>query len=121
MLPAMTRESVNAICAVLPGSELSDPWGGGHCCWKIGGKMYASVGALNAGVSFKCADDDTARMLIELGRFEKAPYLPRGGWVFARWGSIEEDELRERLAASYARVRASLSRRLQASLPDHRR
>ena len=75
----MNREDVNTICASLPGAEVSDPWGGGHDCWKIGGKTFALMGTMNEGVSFKCVDDETARMLIDVGRFQKAPYLPRGG------------------------------------------
>ncbi|HEU0221918.1 MAG TPA: MmcQ/YjbR family DNA-binding protein [Paracoccaceae bacterium] len=112
----MTRDEVNAFCAALPGSELSDPWGGGHDCWKVGGKMYALMGAMNAGVSLKCADDETARLLIELGRAEKAPYLTRGGWILVPWGRMPDEELRERLATSYRTVRQGLPRRVQAAL-----
>ena len=42
----MSREYVNSICAELPGAELSDPWGGGHDAWKVGGKMFACVGSV---------------------------------------------------------------------------
>ena len=42
----MSRDLVNAICAGLPGAEVSDPWGGGHDCWKVGGKMFAVTGAV---------------------------------------------------------------------------
>jgi hypothetical protein len=37
----MSRELVNAICRTFPGAEMSDPWGGGHDAWKVGGKMFA--------------------------------------------------------------------------------
>ncbi len=37
----MTRDEINALCATLPGAENSDPWGGGHDAWKVGGKMFA--------------------------------------------------------------------------------
>ena len=37
----MSREIVNAICRAFPGAEVSDPWGGGHDAWKVGGKMFA--------------------------------------------------------------------------------
>ena len=33
----MSRELVNAICEKLPGAEVSDPWGGDHDAWKVGG------------------------------------------------------------------------------------
>ena len=112
----MRREEINEHCAGLPGAEWSDPWGGGHDCWKVGGKMFAVTGSVNEGISFKCPDDDGARMLIETGRAERAPYLPRGGWVFVRWGTMEGDELRERLTASYLTVRRKLTKRVQAAL-----
>jgi predicted DNA-binding protein (MmcQ/YjbR family) len=112
----MTRDDVNAHCATLPGAELSDPWGGGHDVWKVAGKMFASMGAMNTGVSIKCADPSEAAMLIDLGRAEPAPYLTRGGWVLVRWGTMDRDELRARLTRSYLTVRRGLPKRIQASL-----
>ena len=113
----MTRNLVNSHCATLPGATVDDPWGGGHDCWKVCEKMFANVGALGQGVIFKCPDIDTAAMLIDLGRAEKAPYMPRGGWVMARWGAMDEAELKERLTRSYLVVRCSLTKKLQATLP----
>jgi predicted DNA-binding protein (MmcQ/YjbR family) len=46
----MSRELVNQTCAAFPGAEVSDPWGGGHDAWKVGGKMFASIGAMDLGV-----------------------------------------------------------------------
>ena len=46
----MSRDTVNAICASLPGAEVSDPWGGGHDAWKVGGKMFACIGAMTSGL-----------------------------------------------------------------------
>ena len=92
----MMREDVNAHCAGLPGAEVSDPWGGGHDCWKVAGKMFALMGTVSEGVSLKCADAGDAVMLIELGRAERAPYLTRGGWILVRWGAMDGDELRAR-------------------------
>lgn len=112
----MTREEINAYCATLPGSEVSDPWGGGHDCWKVGGKTYVFMGTENKGMSVKCADAQTAAMLIDVGTAEKAPYLPRGGWVFFAFDTIDDAETRDRLRISYMTVRASLTKKLQASL-----
>jgi predicted DNA-binding protein (MmcQ/YjbR family) len=112
----MTRDEVNAHCAAMPGAELSDPWGGGHDCWKVGGKMFALMGAMNAGVSIKCSDPSEAAMLIDLGRAERAPYLARGGWVLVRWGAMDADELKARLTRSYLTVRRGLTRRVRAGL-----
>ncbi|WP_110030711.1 MmcQ/YjbR family DNA-binding protein [Hoeflea marina] len=112
----MSRDAVNRICAALPGSEKSDPWGGGHDCWKVGGKMFAVIGASDDhGVSLKCADTETADLLIEMGRAEKAPYL-HASWVRIRWGGMEEDELAERLRRSYELIRSKLSGKIRAAL-----
>lgn len=112
----MTRAEVNAHCATMPGAEVDDPWGGGHDCWKVGGKMFALIGAMNHGVSLKCQDAGEAAMLIDVGRAERAPYLTRGGWVLIRWGVMDGDELRARLTRSYVVVRRNLPKRIQAKL-----
>ena len=95
----MSCELVNAICRTFPGAEVSDPWGGGHDAWKVGGKMFACIGAVMPGVSIKTDSIETAQMLIDVGVGVKAPYFHRS-WVTLPWGTSEE-ELRHRLAASY--------------------
>lgn len=112
----MTRALVNAHCATLPGAERSDPWGGGHDAWKVGGKMFACVGAMeDHGVAVKCPDAETAALLIEMGRALKAPYF-HASWVRLPWGFVPEDELRERLDISYRIIRAGLPKKVQAAL-----
>jgi predicted DNA-binding protein (MmcQ/YjbR family) len=110
----MSRETINAICRDLPGAEWSDPWGGGHDAWKVGGKMFACIGAVMPGVSVKTDSVATAEMLIDLGVGGKAPYFHRS-WINLSFDA-PEDELRHRLEASYRLVRASLPKKLQASL-----
>ncbi|MEX0367986.1 MAG: MmcQ/YjbR family DNA-binding protein [Ruegeria sp.] len=111
----MSRETVNSICKNLPGAEVSDPWGGGHDAWKVGGKMFACIGTANDGVSVKTPDIETAQMLIDAGVGEKAPYFHRS-WIRLPWGA-DEDELRHRLFTSYDIVRGALTKKLQATLP----
>lgn len=111
----MTRDIVKAICTPLPGAECSDPWGGGHDAWKIGGKMFACIGTMDDGVSVKTADIETATMLIEAGIGIRAPYFHRS-WIKLPWGT-PEDEMRHRIETSYDVVRAGLTRKVQASLP----
>jgi predicted DNA-binding protein (MmcQ/YjbR family) len=113
--PAMSRDLINAICAALPGAEVSDPWGGGHDAWKVGGKMFACMGTANDGVSVKCADIETAQMLIDAGAGVKAPYFHRS-WIRMRMDA-PEDELRHRITSSYDIVRTSLTKKMQAALP----
>jgi predicted DNA-binding protein (MmcQ/YjbR family) len=112
----MTRAFVNDHCARLPGAERSDPWGGGHDAWKVGGKLFAVVGAMeDHGVSVKCPDVDTAELLIEMGRAERAPYFHRS-WVRIPWGRLEEAELAARLDASYGLIRGGLPKKLRDAL-----
>lgn len=111
----MSRETVNAICKTFPGAELSDPWGGGHDAWKVGGKMFACVGSAGDGVSVKTPDIETAQMLIEAGVGVKAPYFHRS-WIRLPW-ETDADEMRHRLETSYDIVRLGLTKKLQATLP----
>lgn len=114
----MDREAVNAICATLPSAEVSAPFGPGHDIWKIGGKIFAALGAENHGVSVKCADVETAEMLRDLGPFEKAPYFHRS-WVLVPFDAVGREEMEHRVRESYSIIRASLPKKVQAELgPD---
>lgn len=110
----MTRDTVNQICATFPGAELSDPWGGGHDAWKVGGKMFACIGVANDGVSVKTDSIEMAQMLIEAGVGVKAPYFHRS-WIRLSFDAPEE-ELRHRLRASYQIIRNGLPKKVQATL-----
>lgn len=111
----MSREAINAICQTFPGAETSDPWGGGHDAWKIGGKMFACIGAITPGVSVKTDSIEMAEMLIGMGVGTRAPYFHRS-WLLLP-SDAPTDELRHRLEASYRLVRAGLPRKVQATLP----
>lgn len=110
----MSAEAVRAICAAFPGAEETDPWGGGHHAWKVGGKMFACIGTANTGVSVKTPGVETAQMLIEAGAAIKAPYFHRS-WVHLPWGTAPE-ELRHRLEVAYDTIRAGLTKKMQATL-----
>ena len=111
----MDRAAVNAFCATLPGADLSDPWGGGHDAWKVGGKVFACIGTANDGVSVKTPDIETAGLLIEMGRAERAPYFHKS-WVRLPWNHVEREEFEDRLRASYEIVRSGLPKKVQAAL-----
>ncbi len=115
-LRPMSRELVNSICERLPGAELSDPWGGGHDAWKVGGKMFACVGSVGDGVSVKTPDVETAQMLIDAGIGVKAPYFHKS-WIRLPWNT-DPDEMHHRLVTSYDIVRSSLTKKVQAALPS---
>lgn len=109
------RDSVTAICRRLPGAEVSDPWGGGHDAWKVGGKMFAVIGSATPGVAVKCRDTETAGMLIEAGVGARAPYFHRS-WILLP-EDVAHDELAHRIRASYDLIRGSLPKRVRTDLP----
>lgn len=110
----MSRTRTHAICAALPGATVSDPWGGGHDAWKVGGKMFACVGALREGTNVKCDSVETAEMLIAAGIAERAAYFHRS-WVYLP-EDVAGDELGHRILSSYRIVRGGLTRKAQAAL-----
>ena len=111
----MSRAFVNATCAAYPGAEVSDPWGGGHDAWKVGGKMFALVGALNDGLFAKCPDVETADMLKDAGVAVRAPYFHKS-WVLVPFETASEDELAHRIRVSYDTIRSKLPKKVQAGL-----
>lgn len=111
----MSRKRINDLCAGFPGAEVSDPWGGGHDAWKVGGKMFACIGAETPGVSVKTDSVETAEFLIENGVARRAPYLHKS-WVNLPWKTSAK-VLRERLRESYRIVRSGLTKKVQAGLP----
>ena len=108
------RDRVKSVCEPLPGAEKTDPWGGGHDAWKVGGKMFACIGAVQPGVAVKTADIETAEMLIEAGVGIKAPYFHKS-WVLLP-EDCATDDLRHRIEASYDIVRGGLTKKAQAQL-----
>lgn len=115
----MFARLVDTHCAMLPGAEKSQPFGPDTQVWKIGGKMFAAYTEDGNGVSVKAADGPTAQLLIQQGLASSAPYLKRGGWVMFPWEDTPPEEIRRRLTESYAIVRASLPRAVEADLPPH--
>lgn len=114
-MSAAFSSAVAAICSALPGAEVSDPWGAGHEAWKVGGKMFACIGAVVEGVSVKCDSIETAEMLKQVGVGVHAPYFHKS-WVRLPEGA-EPDELAYRIAVSYDLVRAGLPVTVRRGLP----
>ena len=108
------RAFVNAFCATHPGAEVSQPFGPEHDCWKVGGKIFALIGAMEDRVTVKCDGIETASMLIDAGVAQKAPYMHRS-WV-ALDCDAAPDELEHRIRQSYRIIRASLPKKVQAGL-----
>ncbi|AJE47206.1 MmcQ/YjbR family DNA-binding protein [Celeribacter indicus] len=110
----MTRDEVNAICRDFPGAEVSDPWGGGHDAWKVGGKMFAAIGAMDLGVCVKTPDVETAQMLIDADVGQKAPYFHRS-WVLLGWDQPHE-EVAHRIRVSYELIVSKLPKKTRDAI-----
>ena len=106
----MTFDATLALCAAHPATAQSQPFGPGVEVFKVGEKIFAAVS--DQGVCVKTADTDTARLIIEMGRGARAPYF-HASWVLI---GHEVAELAERIATSYALIRASLPKQVQAAL-----
>ena len=115
-MPRGDRDRIKTICRNFPGAESSDPWGGGHDAWKVGGKMFACIGSATPGVSVKTDSIETAEMLINAGVGAKAPYFHRS-WILLPFDT-DDDVLRHRLLESYRLVRAGLPKKLRSTLPS---
>lgn len=109
------RARIHALCAAMPGAEMSSPFGPGHDVWKVGGKIFAILGVADAGISIKCRDVEAATLLIESGAAIKAPYLHRS-WVLIPFGAMPEDELKQRIALSWQIIASALPKKVQAAL-----
>lgn len=115
----MTRTQFDSLCKTHPGATLSGP--GELDAWKVGGKMFACFGhadkrdANTDHVAVKCADAETAAMLIDAGTAHKAPYFHRS-WVQLDLVSLRQDEARHRIAISYDTIRHGLPKSIREAL-----
>ncbi|MEL6128169.1 MAG: hypothetical protein AAFR57_17550, partial [Pseudomonadota bacterium] len=57
------------------------------------------------------------RIMVSAPVAEKAPYFHRS-WVRVKWDNADPDAMRHRLITSYDIVRASLTKKAQAALPE---
>lgn len=110
------RATVDTLCATLPGATLAEYAEGEIPSWKVGGKMFACYGHKSPGVAVKCADPETAAMLIETRVAERAPYFHRS-WVRLPEPTPREEVI-HRVTTSYDLIRAKLPKRVRESLPE---
>ncbi|SLN14522.1 MmcQ/YjbR family DNA-binding protein [Pseudooctadecabacter jejudonensis] len=111
----MSRDLANTLAAKCAGATHDQPFGPGHDVWKVGGKVFAAIGAKGDGLSVKCASVEDAQHLQDLFGWPKAPYFHRS-WVHVPLDA-GEGELAHRLAISYDIIRKSLTKKAQADLP----
>ncbi|MEO0913513.1 MAG: MmcQ/YjbR family DNA-binding protein [Pseudomonadota bacterium] len=110
----MTPDEIETHCMALKGTTRVIQWMGAHV-YKVGGKVYAIYADQRDRVTVKCADVETAEFLIEIGVAERAPHLPRGGWVSLP-AEMEPGDLEARLTTSYETVRDALPKAAREAL-----
>lgn len=113
----MTPAAIRALCLSLPGATETIQWGADRV-FKVGGKMFACIGAAESAnaISFKCSDD-SFELLTRLPGLSPAPYLARAKWVkLAPLDALPPAELDAYLHRAHAIVAAGLPKKLQAAL-----
>jgi predicted DNA-binding protein (MmcQ/YjbR family) len=113
----VTPAAIRRHCLSFPGATESIQWGGERV-FKVGGKMFAVIGA-HAGadaMSFKCGDA-SFRLLAELPGLAPAPYLARAQWVkLEPLAALPDADLKAYLRRAYEIVAAALPKKLSAAL-----
>ena len=109
----MTRDDVNALCAIHPGATASDPTTELDS-WKVGGKMFVTFGDRINGFCVKTDSIETAQMLIDAGAATKAPYFHKS-WILMSFDA-SEDELRHRISVSYDIIAKALPKKIREAL-----
>jgi predicted DNA-binding protein (MmcQ/YjbR family) len=111
----MDRAGVGGVCLAFPGVTVDHPFGGDHDAYKVGGKMFAIIGA-EGGLSFKVSDI-AYEVLTETGRAAPAPYLARAKWVhLADPAAWPEEDLADHLQTAHALIAAKLTKKARAEL-----
>jgi predicted DNA-binding protein (MmcQ/YjbR family) len=111
----MTPAAIRRHCLSLPRAELSVKWDDAQC-YVVAEKMFAAHNVKGEELSFKCSPD-AYLMLTESDAAVPAKYLARAHWVTVAKRAMPEAELKQRLTAAYANVRAKLPKKVQAGLP----
>jgi predicted DNA-binding protein (MmcQ/YjbR family) len=101
----MSVDSIRAYCLSFPHATENLQWGD-DLCFKIGGKIFVTLGLDNPRLCFKCTPDVFAE-LIEREDIRPAPYVGRYKWVMLdRLDALGHDELEELIRQSYRMVAA---------------
>ena len=112
----MDLDTLRAICLAHPGATEEVQWVD-HLLFKVCGKMFCITDINDAGsTAFKVADEEFEELCAS-DTFIPAPHMARAKWVkVIKPGSLRLPEWKERIAASYALVRAKLPKKVQAML-----
>ena len=98
-------DRIREYCLAFPGAKENLQWGD-DLCFKVGGKIFVTLGLDNPRLCFKCAPEIFAE-LIEREDIRPAPYVGRYKWVMLdRLDAVRWDELRKLIRESYEMVAA---------------
>jgi predicted DNA-binding protein (MmcQ/YjbR family) len=101
----MNANKIRDFCLTFPHATENLQWGD-DLCFKIGGKIFVTLGLDNPRLCFKCTPD-TFTELTEREDIHPAPYVGRYKWVMLdRLDAVRWDELRDLIRASYEMVAA---------------
>ena len=98
-------ESIRSYCLCFPQATENLQWGD-QLCFKIGGKIFLTLGLDNRRMCFKCVPE-TFDELVEQEHIRPAPYVGRYKWVMLnRLDALRDDELQELIKQSFEMVAA---------------
>jgi predicted DNA-binding protein (MmcQ/YjbR family) len=101
----MDVDSIRSYCLSFPQATENLQWDD-DLCFKIGGKIFVTLGLDNPRMCFKCLPEKFAE-LIELEDIRPAPYVGRYQWVMLnRLDAVRDDELQALIQQSFAMVAA---------------
>jgi predicted DNA-binding protein (MmcQ/YjbR family) len=111
----MDREAVVARCRSLPGATEGYPFGEGVLVFKVGGKIFAILGATS--VSLKCDPGFAVALREEYPAVSAGYHLDKRHWnTIELDGSVPSDILGEWIEDSHGLVMAGLSRAQRNSI-----
>jgi predicted DNA-binding protein (MmcQ/YjbR family) len=106
----MNAEIIREFCLEFPHATEKLQWGD-DLCFKIAGKIFATLGLDNPRMCFKCSPESFAE-LIEREDVRPAPYVGRYKWVMLdRLDAVPWNELRDLIRQSYEMVAAKAGKR----------
>lgn len=101
----MTADSIRAYCLSFPHATENLQWGD-DLCFKIGGKIFVTLGLDNLRMCFKCTPEAFSE-LIEREDIRPAPYVGRYKWVMLeRLDALAWGEMKDLIRQSYEMVAA---------------
>jgi predicted DNA-binding protein (MmcQ/YjbR family) len=114
----MDRDAVVAHCRGLPGATEGYPFGEGALVFKVGGKMFAILGA--SSVSLKCDPGYAVAVREEYPAVSAGYHLDKRHWNTVELdGSVPAELLADWIEDSYELVVAGLSRAQREALHRH--